>query len=79
MILIRLLAEIRLKVKEGTHMTSVKIKESEIFTVSICVTKAIWPLDNFTCEETTEVIVVKYLIELTIWSVTPVSMIQGCL
>lgn len=56
--LISFLAEIRLKEKEGTQMTSVKINESENLTVPIWVTKANWPLGNLTCEETTAVIVV---------------------
>jgi len=77
--LISLLAKIRLKVKEGTQRTSVKIKESENLTVPICVTKANWPLGNLTYEDTTAVIVVKWWVELTIWSVALVSMIQGCL
>jgi hypothetical protein len=64
--LISLLVEIRLKEKEGTQRTSVKIKESEKLTVPICVTKANWPLGNLTCEDTTAVIVVKWWMELTI-------------
>jgi hypothetical protein len=79
MFLRSLLAETRLKVNEETQRTFVKSNESEIFTVPICVTKATYPLGNFTSEETTAVMVVKNLIELTIWSVAPVSIIQECL
>ncbi len=77
--LISLLAEIRLKEKEGTQRTLVKIKESENLTVPMCVTKANWPLGNLTWEDITAVIDVRWWMELTIWSVAPVSMIQGCL
>jgi hypothetical protein len=37
-IFINLLTEIRLNEKEGIHKTSVKIKDSEIRTVPMCVT-----------------------------------------
>jgi hypothetical protein len=41
-----LLAEIKLKLKEGTHKTSVSIRLSEILTVPMCVTVAIAPLGS---------------------------------
>ena len=41
--LVSWLTEIKLKVKEGTHKTLVKIKEEEICTVPMCVTKACSP------------------------------------
>jgi hypothetical protein len=43
-----LVAEIRLKVKEGTHKTSVKVRVSEIVTVPMCVTLAIEPFGSLT-------------------------------
>jgi hypothetical protein len=45
---VSLLAEIRLKEKDGTHKTSVRIKDAEILTVPICVTEASWPFGNLT-------------------------------
>ena len=43
-----LLVEIRLKVKEGTHKTLVKIRVSDIVTIPMCVTEAIEPLGSLT-------------------------------
>ena len=37
----RLVAKIRLKVKEGTHKTPVKVRVFEIVTIPMCVTLAI--------------------------------------
>jgi hypothetical protein len=42
----------RLKVKEGTHNTSVNVRFFESVTVPMCVTEAIEPLGNFICDET---------------------------
>lgn len=53
-----------------------KMKESEIFIVPMCVTKAKSPLDNLTNILTVEVIEVKRERELTIWLVSPLSRIQ---
>jgi hypothetical protein len=53
-----LVAEIRLKVKEGTHKTSIKLRVSEIVTVPICVTLAIEPFGSLTWVETTTIMVV---------------------
>lgn len=46
--LMSLLAEIRLKVNEGTHKTLVNVRVYEIVIVPMCVTEAIEPLGNFT-------------------------------
>jgi hypothetical protein len=43
-----LLAEIRLKVKEGTHKTPVKVRVYDIVTVPMCVTEAIEALGSLT-------------------------------
>ncbi|KAM4121627.1 hypothetical protein ACB094_01G020100 [Castanea mollissima] len=67
----------RLKLKAGTQSTSYRIRASKILTVPIWVTKAISPLDKFTCVFRVEVIEVKQETECTIWSVAPVSMIQS--
>jgi hypothetical protein len=56
--LMSLVAEIKLKVKEGTHKTPVKVRVSEIVTVPMCVTLAIEPFGSLTWVETTEVMVV---------------------
>jgi hypothetical protein len=53
-----LVAEIRLKVKEGTHKTPIKLRVSEIVTVPICVTLAIEPFGSLTWVETTTIMVV---------------------
>jgi hypothetical protein len=74
--LVSLLAEIRLKEKEGTQRTFVRVNVAEILTVPIWVTSANDLLGNFTFLETVAVIDVKKVMELTMWSVAPVSMIQ---
>jgi hypothetical protein len=43
--LMSLVAEIRLKAKEGTHKTLVKVRVSKIVIVPMCVTLAIEPLE----------------------------------
>ena len=43
-----LLTEIRLKWNEGTHNTSVKMREDESLIVPMCVTGTILPLGNST-------------------------------
>ena len=45
--LMSLVAEIKMKVKEGTHKTPVKVRVLEIVTVPMCVTFAIEPFWNF--------------------------------
>jgi len=57
--LVSLLAESKLKVKEGTHKTLVRMRLSEICTMPIWVTEAKEPLGNCTHVETTTVILVK--------------------
>ena len=57
--LISLLAEMRLKVKEGTHNTPLNVRFSKSVTIPMCVTIAIEPLGNFTCDEATAVMEVK--------------------
>ena len=66
----------RLKVKEGTHNTSVRIEDSVRCTVLMWVTKAFSPLGKWTKELETQVIELKTKMEWTIWSVALVSMIQ---
>jgi len=73
--LINLLAEIKLKEKEGTQR-SCKIRCLESLTVPIWVTMAKLPFGNFTREEMVAVIEVNNDIVLIIWSVAPVSIIQ---
>jgi len=77
--LTNLLTEMRLKEKEGTHKTLVKIKLAEILTVPMCVTTAELPFGNLTFLVTREVIDVRNETEQTIWSVAPVSMTHGYL
>jgi hypothetical protein len=57
--LIILLAEMRLKVKEGTHKTSVNVRLAEMTTVPVCVTGTTKPFGSLKNVETTAVIVVK--------------------
>jgi hypothetical protein len=57
--LTNLLTESRLKEKEGTKRTLVRIKEAEIRTVPICVTIAKCVFGKRTCLETTDEIEVK--------------------
>jgi hypothetical protein len=54
--LISLLVEIKLKVKDRTHKTSVNVRSSESLTVPMCMIEAIDPLGNFTWVETIVVI-----------------------
>jgi hypothetical protein len=54
-----LLAEIRLKEKEGTQRTSVSVRLSDITTVPMCVIGTTEPLGNLTKVDTTAVIFVK--------------------
>jgi hypothetical protein len=67
----------RLKVKEGTHKTSVNVRLAEMTTVPVCVTGTTKPFGSLKNVETTAVIVVKRDGQLIIWSVAPVSIIQG--
>jgi hypothetical protein len=71
-----LLAEMRLNEK-GTQRTSVNIRLSEMNTVPMCVTGTTDPFGNLTKEDTTAVIVVNNEGQLIMWSVAPVSIIQG--
>jgi hypothetical protein len=68
---INLLTEIKLKEKEGTQRTLVRIKVALILTVLMWVTSAKLPFDNLTFLETIDVIVVRNDSEKTIWSVVP--------
>ena len=54
----RLVAKIRLKVKEGTHKTPVKVRVFEIVVVPMCVTLAIEPFGSLTWVDTIVVMVV---------------------
>ena len=53
-----LVAEIRLKVKEGTHKTPIKVRVSEIEAVPMCVTLAIKPFGSLTWVDTIPLLVV---------------------
>jgi hypothetical protein len=70
-----LLAEIRLKVNEGTQRTSVSVRLSKITTIPMCVTGTVEPLGNLTKVKTTAVMVVKRDGQLIMWSVATVSII----
>jgi hypothetical protein len=56
--LMSLLVEIRLKVNDGTHSTSVNVRFSKIKIVPMCVTRTTEPLGSLTKLETTAVMVV---------------------
>ena len=71
-----MLAEIRLKLKKGTHKTSVNVRLSESLMVPMCVTDALAPFGKFTWVETMTVIVVKIDEQLIMWSVALASTIQ---
>jgi len=73
------LIEKRLKEKDGTHKTSIRIKEAEIITVPISVTETSWPFGSLANLEVVAVIVVKNEREQTIWLVAPVFIIHGWL
>jgi hypothetical protein len=60
---VSLLADIRLKEKAGTHRPLVRIREAEILTVPMCVTKTNCPLGSLTNLETVDVMVVKKEVE----------------
>ncbi len=75
--LVSLLTDTRLKENEGTQRTLVKVRVEETLTVPMWVTVAKLPFGNFTNLETDAMWVVKYDVEQTIWSVAPVSRIQG--
>lgn len=74
-----LLTDNKLNENDGTHNTLIKLKELEILTMPMCVTYALWPLRSVTKVELTTKNEVKEEIELTMWSIAPVSMIQGAL
>ena len=69
----------RLKVKEGTHKTSINVRFSESLIVPMCVTAAMELFGKFTYVDTIAVIEVKRDEELTIWSIAPISIIQKVL
>ena len=58
-VLLSLLVEMRLKVKEGTHKILVNVRFSEILIVPMCATAAMEPLGKLTKVETIVVIEVK--------------------
>ena len=70
------MTKIKLKVKEGTHNTSVRIRVSVRCTVPIWVTKAFSPLGKWTKELETQVIELKTEMECTIWSMAHALMIR---
>lgn len=71
------LTEIKLKPKEGTQNTLDKVKLVESLTVPMSVTDAYLPLSNLTWAFMEELIEVRKEIELTVWSVVPMSITQG--
>ncbi len=71
-----LLIEIRLKWKEGTHKTFVKINEEENLTVPMFVTGTKSSFGNSTVAWMVDVMVVRHEREWTMWSIAPVSNIQ---
>jgi hypothetical protein len=75
--LVSLLTDTRLKENEGTQRTLVRVRVEETLTVPMWVTVAKLPFGNLTKLETNAMMVVKYDVEQTIWSVAPVYRIQG--
>ena len=75
--LMSLLAEIRLKLKEGMHKTPISVRVFDIVIVPMCVTEAIEPLGSLTWVDTMAVMVVNIDEQLSMWPVAPVSLIQG--
>ena len=71
-----MLAESRLKGKDGTHNTSVRIRCSEILTVPMWVTFANYLLGSLTCVDMVAMIVVYKDTKMIIWSVTPMPIIH---
>jgi DNA-binding phage protein len=66
----------RLKEKDGTYRTFVRISVEDNLTVPICVTGTKFPFGSLTSLETEAITVVNNEKEQIIWSVAPVSMIQ---
>ena len=62
----------RLKVKEGTHKTLLRVKEDDKTKAPLCVTEAVSPLGNSTM--VLVIAIIEVLTEHIIWSVAPVSM-----
>ena len=73
--LMSLLADSRLKEKDGTHNTLMRVRLAEICTVPIWVTTANLPFGSLTLANILVVIEVNNDIEHIIWSVAPVSII----
>ncbi len=71
-----LLIEMRLKWKDGTHKTFVKMSEDDNLTVPMCVIGTRLPLGNSTVAWMTKVILIKQEREWTMWSIAPVSRIH---
>ena len=67
----------RLKLKDGTHKTLVKVKLEDIWTMPMHITIACSPFGKYTQEWTTKVMVMSWAIEWIIWLVALVSMIQS--
>lgn len=70
------LTEIRLREKDGICKTICMIKKSKIFTTLTCVTRTQKSFGNFTEVLLREVMKVELEIELTIWLVALLSIIQ---
>lgn len=69
--------EIKLKENEGTHSTSVNMRFLETLIIPLWVMKTWFPFRSLTKNFMVKVIEVNREIELSIWSVTPVSITQG--
>ena len=72
--LVIVLTESRLNVKEGTHRTLLRIREEDKTMVPMCVTEAVSPLGSSTMVLAIAVMEDNKLTEHTMWSVAPVSM-----
>ena len=67
----------QVETKEGTQSTPVKIRVSLSLIVPIWVTNVVSPVGKWATVLMTKVMVVRWGIEWTIWSVAPVSKIQS--
>ena len=71
-----MLIDKRLKEKEGTHKTFLRISLEDRVMVPMCVTLVVSPLGNSTTVCVTVVMLVNKSLEHTIWSVVPLSKTQ---
>ena len=73
--LMSLLIDSKLKEKDGTHKTLVRVRLAEICTVPIWVTTTNFPFGSLTLADILAVIEMNNDIEPIIWLVAPVSII----